>query len=88
MIYSILVFLDASPLTIFTGAQEMNPGLIQYFDAVVASFMGFLVTDDERIRYLTNRVACKLLNHGSVALWRRSQTLGPQTLKNGFWKST
>lgn len=88
MIYSILVFLDASPLTIFVGAPENGAEWTQFFQGIFASFMGYLVTDDERIRYLTNTVTRKIMTDGSVSLWRKSQSVGSDTFTHNFWKST
>jgi neurofibromin 1 len=88
MISSILVFLDASPLTLFIGAPDSGAEWITFFEDVVASCMTYLVTDNESIRYLANTVARKIMTDGAVALWRKSQILGTGTFKYNFWKST
>ena len=88
MIYSILVFLDSSPLTIFYGAPNSGAEWIAFFEDNFASFTTYLITDDERIRYLANTVARKIMTEGSVALWRKSKSLGSRTFKYNFWRTT
>ena len=88
MIYNILIFLDASPLTLFDGAPANAIEWNQFFDEVFASFITYLVADDERIRYLTSIVARKVMTDGSVSLWRQSQSVGSRTFKHNFWRST
>ena len=88
MIHSILLFLDASPLTIFVGAPDNSAEWTQFFQDVFKSFMGYLVTDDERIRYLTNTVARKIMTKGSVSLWRKRQSVVSASFTHNFWKST
>lgn len=88
MVFSILLFLDASPLTIFIGAPANGAEWTNFYEDTFRSFMGYLVTDNERIRYLTNTVARKIMTEGSVTLWRKSQSLGSETFTYNFWKST
>ena len=88
MVYSILLFLDASPLTIFIGAPDNGAEWTNFYEDIFRSFMGYLVTDNEKIRYLTNTVARKIMTEGSVSLWRKSQSLGSETFAYNFWKST
>ena len=88
VIYSILLFLDASPLTLFMGAPNNGADWAHFFEDIFSSFMAYLITDDDRIRYLTNTVARKIMTDTSVALWRKSQSFGSQTFKRNFWKST
>jgi neurofibromin 1 len=88
MIHSILVFLDASPLTIFIGAPDDGAEWTHFYEEIFRSFMGYLVSDDERIRHLTNTVARKIMSEGSVSLWRKSQSVGSDTFTQNFWKST
>ena len=88
MVYSILVFLNESPLSIFVGASNNSAEWSRSFEDGFTSFMIFLVADDSRIRHLTNAVIGKLINDGPVALWRSSQGPGLQTFKARFWKST
>jgi neurofibromin 1 len=88
MIYNILLFLDASPLTVFIGAPDDGADWSHFFEEVFASFMAYLVTDDERIRYLTNIVTRKIMTEGSMTIWRSIQSLDSQTFKYNFWKST
>ena len=88
VIYSILVFLDASPLTLFMGAPSNGAEWSRFFEDIFSSFMAYLITDDKRIRYLTNTVARKIMTDTSLSLWRKSQNVGSQTFKLDFWKST
>ena len=88
MVYSILLFLDASPLTIFIGAPANGAEWTKFYEDIFRSFMGYLVTDDEKIRYLTNTVARKIMADASVTLWRQSQRLESETFTHNFWKST
>jgi neurofibromin 1 len=88
MVYSILLFLDASPLTIFVGAPENGAEWSSFYKDIFRSFMGYLVADNERTRYLANTVARKIMTEGSVSLWRKSQSLGSDTFTYNFWKST
>jgi neurofibromin 1 len=88
MVYNILVFLDASPLTLFIGAPDGGAEWVYFFEDVLASCMKYLVTDDDRSRYLANTVARKIMSDGSVSLWRRSQHPGSRTFMYNFWKST
>ncbi len=88
MICSILVFLDASPLTLFSGAPNNYDDWIVFYEDIFASFTTYLITDDDRIRFLTNTVARKIMTESSVPLWRKSQSLGSRTFKYNFWKST
>jgi neurofibromin 1 len=88
IIYSILVFLDASPLTIFLGAPDNGPEWTIFFEDIFTSFAAFLVLDDDRIRYMTNTVTRRIMTSGSVMLWHKSKSLGSRTFKYNFWKST
>jgi len=86
MLYTILLFLDASPLTIFVGAPDNSAEWALFFEEVFKSFIEYLVTDDERIRYLTNSVARKIMTDG--ALGHNSQSAGSESFTKNFWKST
>ncbi|KUJ23034.1 uncharacterized protein LY89DRAFT_635153 [Mollisia scopiformis] len=88
IIYNILLFLDASPLTLFLGAPDNGPEWTLFFEDIFASFTTYLVLDDERIRYMTNVVARRIMTNGSVTLWHKSKSLGSRTFKYNFWKST
>jgi len=88
MIYSILVFLDAAPLTVFTGAPDDNAEWSHFFEDIFASFMAYLVADDERIRTLANTVSRKIMTEGSMDLWRTNQHFGARSFKINFWRST
>jgi len=88
MTYSILSFLDASPLTLFTGAPSDSENFIAFYEDVFASFTTYLITDDDRVRFLTNRVARKIMTECSGPLWHKSQSQGSRTFNYNFWKST
>jgi neurofibromin 1 len=88
MIYSVLTFLDASPLTIFVGAPDDGAEWVHFYEDIFKSLMGYLVADDERVRHLTNTVARKLMTDCSISLWRESQSPGSSTFISNFWKST
>jgi len=88
MIYAILVFLDASPLTLFIGSPNNGPEWLAFFEEIFSAFATYLITDDERTRNLTNIVARKILTDGTRSLHRKSQVLGSRTFKYNFWKTT
>jgi len=88
MIYSILAFLDASPLTLFNGAPNDNDDFILFYEDIFASFTTYLITDDDQIRFLTNAVARKIMTECSGPLLQKGQSLGPRPSKYNFWKST
>lgn len=88
IVYNILMFLDAFPLAIFIGAPENGADWSHFFEEVFASFMTYLVTDDERIRHLAADVARKIMAEGSLSLWHTTQSFGAETFKINFWKST
>lgn len=88
MIYNILSFLDASPLTIFTGAPSDSYDFLLFYEDIFASFTAYLITDDDHVRFLMNSVACKIMTESSSPLWHQSQKLGPQAFSYSFWKST
>jgi neurofibromin 1 len=89
MTYAILVFLDASPLSLFIGSPKFSaPEWLIFFEDIFTAFASYLVIDDERTRYLTNIVARKILTDGTRSLYRKSQKLGSRTFKYNFWKTT
>jgi neurofibromin 1 len=88
MIYSVLTFLDAFPLAIFIGTPDNGTDWSHFFEDIFASFIAYLVTDDERIRHLTAVVARKIMAEGTLSLWHTNKSLEAETLKNNFWKST
>ena len=88
MIYSILSFLDASPLTLFTGAPHDSDDFVVFYEEIFASFTTYLMTDDDRIRCLTNAVARKIMTECTGPLWQKGQSPGPQPSRHNFWKST
>ncbi len=88
MIYVILAFLDASPLTLFTGAPNDSDDFIIFYEDIFASFTTYLTTDNDRIRSLANAVARKIMTECSSPLCQKGQILGPRPSKYNFWKST
>lgn len=88
MIHCILVFLDAFPLAVFIGAPNIGADWSLFFDDVFASFMAYLVIDDDRIRHLTAIVARKIMAEGTLSLWSTTRGLGDGAMKANFWKST
>lgn len=86
--YNVLIFLNESPLTIYAGAQRNSTEWNQAFEDGFTSFIGFLAADDVRIRHLTNALICKLINDGSVAMWRKGQSSRAKLFKTRFWRST
>lgn len=89
LVYNILVFLDASPLSLFIGAPHGGPEWQTFFDDIFVPTMRHLVSEDERVRTLTNAVARRVLNDGSLSFWSRSQSRGEAHMfTNNFWRST
>ena len=82
MIYNILQFLDASPLTVFLGA-----GWDDFRDDMKNSFIAYLIHKDERLRYLTSAVSRKMMVEGSTANWRANQNRATNDFKSKFWIS-
>lgn len=70
------------------GAPEDGAEWIHFYEDVFASCMKYLVVEDERIRYLANTLARRIMSEGSVYLRRKSQAVGSRTFKHNFWKST
>jgi neurofibromin 1 len=93
MAHSILLFLDASPLTIFKGTSageapaEGDDGPNKFFDDIFNALLEYLVTDDEKVRYLTNSVVQKITITGTVAFWNRSQSEHLHRFILNFWRS-
>ncbi|KAF4630487.1 hypothetical protein G7Y89_g7653 [Cudoniella acicularis] len=88
MIYQILLFLNASPMTLLVGVSENAFDWIQFFETTLTSFVGYLVTDDERIRHMTSTVARKLMTEGATCLWGKIQGGETAVFKFNFWRST
>ena len=88
MIYSILLFLNASPLTVFLGTSEGGSDMARYFKDVFESFIIYIVTDDERVRYLTSIIARKIMTEGTLANWRANGNVCSELLRLNFWRST
>jgi len=88
LVYAILVFLDASPLTLFNGSTVHGPEWLAFFEDIFSAFATYLVTDDQRTRHLMNTVARKIMTDGTRSLWRKSKAMGPRNFKYNFWKTT
>ena len=88
MVYNILIFLDASPLTLFIGSPEVGAEWQYFFDDVFASTMKHLTADDEQVRYMANNVARKVMSDGSLPFWQRSRPDGSRLFIHNFWQST
>jgi neurofibromin 1 len=88
MIYNILLFLDASPLTLLVGAPDKPDEWIKFFEGTLAHFLNYLITDDERIRHMTCTVARKLMTEGTIAIHRRIEAAEVGVFKQTFWKTS
>ena len=88
MIYNILLFLDASPLTLLVGAPDNTNDLVKFLEGILSSFLGYLVTDNERIRHMACTVARKLMTDGAVAIHRRVDVSEVEVFKQTFWKTS
>ncbi|RFU34508.1 hypothetical protein B7463_g1822, partial [Scytalidium lignicola] len=88
LVYCILEFLKASPLSIFSGAPSDPTEWSQFFDDILASFSTYLVSDDSQIANLASAVARMLMTDGSIALWQKSKSIGSRSFKYNFWKSS
>ena len=88
MIYNIMLFLDASPLTLLVGAPNDPFDWIQFFETTLTSFLSYLVTDDERIRHMTSTVARKVMTQGTNSMWKRISGAEVGLFRQNFWKST
>ncbi|KAL3421048.1 GTPase-activator protein for Ras-like GTPase [Phlyctema vagabunda] len=89
LIYNILVFLDASPMTLFEGAPTEPAEWDDWFEELCETFSKYLVTDDEQIRDLTNSVSQKIMNDGPMSQWRHDQgSIDSGAMTTTFWKST
>ncbi|KAG4440411.1 hypothetical protein IFR05_004104 [Cadophora sp. M221] len=88
LLYTILLFLDASSLTLFNGAPNFGPEWLVFFEETFATFSTYLATDDERIRSLANTVARKIMSEGTVSFWRKTRSVGSKPFKYNFWKTT
>jgi neurofibromin 1 len=88
IISCILVFLSASPLTLFIGAPSGGEEWQYFFNDVFTSTIKYLTADDARVRYLTNTVARKILSEGSGPFWRRNKGQDNRLFVQNLWKST
>ncbi|KAH7346669.1 hypothetical protein BKA65DRAFT_282221 [Rhexocercosporidium sp. MPI-PUGE-AT-0058] len=88
LIYTILLFLDASSLSLFNGAPNFGTEWLVFFEDTFATFSTYLATDDERIRSLANTVARKIMSEGTVSFWRKTRSVGSKPFKYNFWKTT
>jgi len=82
MIYNILLFIDASPLTVFLGADWDH-----FRDDMKKSFIAYLIHKDDRLRHLTSVVSRRMMVEGCFASWRANQNKASEELKSRFWKS-
>lgn len=88
MVYNILVFLDASPLTLFIGSPDGGDEWQYFFNDVFTSTMKHLISDDEQVRYMANNVARKVMSDGSLPFWHRSRQGRSRHFIHNFWQST
>jgi neurofibromin 1 len=88
VLYSILTFLDASPLTLYAGAPHNVSGWMRFFEDTLGNFVQYLVSDDDRIRYMASAVSRKLLITGTRSIKQRSESLELKSYGHNFWKST
>jgi len=88
LIYSILVFLDASPLALFSSKHHDTVDWAQILEDIFLAFMTFLISDEESIRRLAGTVCRKVLLEGSVSVWHSyGRVLSPES-KYNFWNSS
>jgi neurofibromin 1 len=88
MIYNILLFLDASPLTLLAGAPDNTDDWVKFFESTLTSFLIYLVTDDEQIRHMTCTVARKLMTEGTTAIYHRVEIAEMKVFKQTFWRTS
>lgn len=91
MIYHILIFLDASPLTLFLGAPRAPREMVLFLESSFTWFTSYLVSDNDVTVRMTSNVARKLMIQGTEGHFH-SQAQGAALdfpiLKYHFWKST
>jgi neurofibromin 1 len=88
MMYNILLFLDASPLTLLVGAPHKADEWVKFFEGTLTSVTNYLITDNERIRRMTCTVARKLMTEGTSAIHRRIDESEAEIFKRTFWKTS
>ncbi|CZT46168.1 related to NEUROFIBROMIN [Rhynchosporium secalis] len=88
LVYTILLFLDASSLTLFNGAPSFASDWLISFEETFATFSTYLATDDERIRNLANTVARKIMSEGTMSFWRKSKGGDSKPFTQKFWRTT
>lgn len=86
--YCIFAFLDASPMTLYAGAPSHPNGWAGFVEEVLTSYVSYLVSDDDRIRYIARAASHKLLISGTHAISHRSEAFEVETYRANFWKAT
>jgi neurofibromin 1 len=85
--YNILVFLEASPLTLFTRGTP-SPTNQPISEEMLQFFTSYLISGHGRLRYLANIIACKIMTEGTIPLYRMSKNTGLYEFRHRFWKAT
>lgn len=88
IIFSVLTFLEASPLTLRAGIPAGSAAWYHNVEVIIDSLVFYLVSDDDRIRNLACTVARKLLVNGARAFDLRSDNFDLRAYRHTFWKST
>ncbi|RDW66243.1 hypothetical protein BP6252_09878 [Coleophoma cylindrospora] len=88
LIYNILLFLDASPLTLFEGAPTEDADWDQFFDELCQTFTKYLMTEDEQVRDITSSVVRRLMSVGGITQWRAEEMHGYDLMRTNFWRSS
>ena len=89
MICNILVFLDASPFTLFEGPPDTDQERNQFFEDNFVAFTSCLVSSNESVRKLAMRVAKRLFADKDILQpLRASKRIDSQDFKSNFWKLT
>ncbi|TVY93314.1 Neurofibromin [Lachnellula willkommii] len=88
IIFSVLTFLEASPLTLRAGIPAGSAAWHYNVEKILDSFVFYLVSDDDRIRKTACTVTRKLLINGARALELRSNNFDLHAYRDTFWKST
>jgi hypothetical protein len=61
---------------------------MRFFEDTLGNFVQYLVSDDDRIRYMASAVSRKLLITGTRSIKQRSESLELKSYGHNFWKST
>lgn len=86
-VYHILIFLDASPLTLFLGAPRAPKEMVLFLEASFTWFTAYLVSDNDLTVRMTSNVARKLMVKGTESSFLGG-ALDLPILRYHFWKST